>query len=242
MAEGEPCIKVNAGVSLKINEGVVKATESHGGKGIVLEDDSTLHMVNVHLTNFKRGAIRSDDTSNVNVKVEGCKVTENHAGSGPINIKNSAGSNLTIIDSVFANNTNSNHGGAVYFEDSGCLIIKNSEFIFNTAGRHGGAISMKGEKLSISSSLFISNKGAHGILFVKDITSEGVIESTKFVDNKATADGGGIYLHYGTSKVTVESDVILQGNVAGNQGNGIYCKPGSGASVLVTKTDDIKNC
>ena len=73
---GGACIKVKDGASLTINGGNMVGIKGHkGGKGIILEEGATLHMVGVNLANFKSGPIIADQASNVRIELESCALT-----------------------------------------------------------------------------------------------------------------------------------------------------------------------
>lgn len=136
-------------------------------------------------------------------------------------------SNLTVINSLFANNTASPTGG-IYFVN-GNLNITNSTFTncISLNGGDGGAIHMKRGTLYISGSLFDGNMAragsstalgsAGGSIFAYR-TNAYLINST-IKNSLASEFGGGVFV---SGNLTMINSSIIN-NTAG-YGSGVYCE------------------
>ena len=120
-------------------------------------------------------------------------------------------SNLTIIDSIFLNNSvfYFSNGGGIY-NDGGQVLVRNSTFKNNYAISYslGGAIYNNSGELEIEDSKFFANLaiGAGGGI-VNNITGTLTIKNSDFISNSASFDfgispfGGGALNNQGRAEV-----------------------------------------
>ncbi len=157
-------------------------------------------------------------TSTINI--ENSKFSGNKASLGGA-IRN-LNSNLTVKNSTFTGNKavdrNIGNGGAIYIDgargDGGQIIIQNSSFASNSATSYGGAILnsiYNNNKTTISNSQFITNTVGGG--------SKG--QGGAIWSNGDPATGGHWKLNKNTTTLSI-TDVTVAGNVASQQGGGIF--------------------
>jgi uncharacterized repeat protein (TIGR01451 family)/CSLREA domain-containing protein len=134
-------------------------------------------------------------------------------------------SRLNINDSLFtANHTlGSDSGGALFNYRSnslngGGVFIVRSTFTNNEAGR-GGAIASDG----------LGSNGAESTIRIED---------SAVIDNRASSDGGGLYLNQ-SSDATFRNSTV-SGNIAGNNG-GAFASIGSGSDVQLLNSTIVYN-
>ena len=141
-------------------------------------------------------------------------------------------------------------GGTIYFNDSGKLTVLNSVFRNNTASQ-GGAICVRNFSFSIPvGATFISNSNFMGNTANKGgaITIETPVVTTSTVtilnsllkNNSSTQHGGGLY-YYGHSFATLNIDTSsFIGNNAGDNGGGIYMRT-SANGIMNMRGAEIRN-
>ena len=151
----------------------------------------------------------------------------------------SVNSSLNFDSTVLVNNWGANGGGISMSKST--MVIQNSTFIHNFANRNGGVIyaSMK-PVLYIKSSQFKNNSALDGAVMRIDSTQQELqIEKCEFLYNRATADGGVIYVFSLHTNIKINVN-IMQSKFISNKamGNGgvIYHK--SYDSQLVIEEND----
>ena len=107
-------------------------------------------------------------------------------------------------------------GGAIYNATTATLMIDSSSFTNNTAS-NGGAIDNTGS-VNISDTTLANNVAAQGGAISNYQNSTLTIQASTLADNSSTWDGGSIF-NYGNLFLY---DSTLAGNVASNEGGGIY--------------------
>ena len=117
----------------------------------------------------------------------------------------------TILDYIFSANTATNEGGAVYLDDTNCLLQR-CELRNNSAAGGGGAI--YGRSL-VADCLVVSNQASSGGGLYGMSTMQ--IERTVVQSNLAN-NGGGLY---GAGTV-IARNCLFTGNTATNRGGGFY--------------------
>ena len=136
----------------------------------------------------------------------------NETASDDFNLNGAAitAPSITIIDSIFAENTADGDGGAISaFND---VTVNSSTFTGNVSGCVGGAISA-GNDVTVNSSTFTSNvSGCEGGAIYAD--DDVTVSSSVFTRNVANDYGGAIDL-YGD---LVVSGSTFRGNEAGDGG------------------------
>ena len=155
--------------------------------------------------------------TNGNLTVLGSAFSGNSArfGGGAIR-QYPAGREVTIVDSVFANNHAAEEEGGALSLSSGALITRSS-FRNNSAGDgyDGGAV-FSGGALNISSSSFTGNHSLYngGAVMAANVT----VVATTFSNNSAVNDGGAIY---SDTDVTATQSTFTQ-NTSDDYGGAIY--------------------
>ena len=105
------------------------------------------------------------------------------------------GYNVTLTDCTLGNNTTTRNGGAVY--------VRRTDD------------SSKGASLTITSSTFSNNSAVHGgAIFAEEGASVAIKEGSVFSSNKATNNGGGIYVYDLEIKGTAAQKVLFKKNTA----------------------------
>jgi predicted outer membrane repeat protein len=94
------------------------------------------------------------------------------------------GLNITVTDSIFAENSADGNGGAIRGVN---VTVSNSVFLRNRAGESGGAI--KADNITITDSTFVGNTAGEGGGALYSLESTTVTGST-FKNNHATGPGG----------------------------------------------------
>lgn len=130
---------------------------------------------------------------------------------------------VTIYSSTFRNNKCNSGGGALELLDNHPSIsIWNSSFISNMAVISGGGsmlISMGNANIMIANSLFMSNEGPTGGIYIDNGNIGIQIISCEFLENRATSDGGALILQSSNADVHI-TNCLFRGN-SGYRGGGI---------------------
>ena len=144
------------------------------------------------------GAIVCDNNLFVNNSV----FSDNRAGinyCGGAIYCGKSGKNITIINSIFENNTvfgGYGEGGAIYFE-YGNLIVNNTNFTKNRVLGYGGAVYIDSKYDPIfTSCIFEENTAEYGgAIYYDKYSDEAELKISKctFNKNEAEVDGGAIY-------------------------------------------------
>lgn len=145
----------------------------------------------------------------------------NIAGNSPHGIGNSRTGDLTIIDSILADNTAGENMSGGGIENEGSLTIVGSTFSNNAASRYGGGIyNTYDGSLVVMSSTFANNTAASGG-GIYNATGQMSVANSTFSGNAATSQGGGIY-HASPypEYVTVTNSTFA--NNSASQGGGIF--------------------
>ena len=172
------------------------------------------------------GAIRSLE----GLAVLDCTFDGNVASSqgGAISVNAGKGA-VTIKNSHFTDNTSGTFGGAVLARSAKAVTLSGSVFADNTAVGGGGAYLLAdavSAKIAVTGCVFSGNSaqtGAAGALWIdgndSDSRSSKVsLVTSRFLDNDAATDGGGLFLRSGAVSL---SGVIVSGNTAAGGGGGL---------------------
>jgi len=158
-----------------------------------------------------------------------CSSTLGATGGGAVNNSNSA--DLTLLDSLLADNTADQDGGAIVNGQNGRLSIRNTRIENNTADRNGGGISaesVNGAVDSILENVDVSGNISQGVRGGGlDLSNLPItIRGSRILDNYARDGigmGGG--MSYRSTSATVNPVRIEETTVDGNHsgdGGGIY--------------------
>ena len=185
------------------NKSTLTITDSRGG-GIITGGYAT-----------RGGGIHIDATSKC--IINGGSISGNKASDGGGIFVRGV---LEMNGGSIMNNEASSTGGGIYVEDTGTMQIENAEILLNKASDDGGAI-----RLHLKSDASINNctmSGNHssdkgGAINMDASGKTLTITNTKIEQNDSKDDGGGIYLHAGTIKMTGGS---LSNNTSNNDSGG----------------------
>ncbi|MEL6815391.1 MAG: filamentous hemagglutinin N-terminal domain-containing protein, partial [Cyanobacteria bacterium J06598_3] len=122
----------------------------------------------------------------------------------------------------------SDFGGGLF--STGALRVSDSLFEDNRVNGLGGAIASFGNLLNVSNTQFINNQAQTGGAIAVKNTTLTLTDASQFIGNQA-GSGGALY-GLDSPAITIENNVLFQGNTATDDG---------GAIQLTTSTLDIRN-
>lgn len=135
---------------------------------------------------------------------------------------------LTVVNSIISGNTASNDGGGIYVQTNGKFTMTATTVTGNTAEDGGGLYLEVAGGISITNSTISGNTATSGkgggayisTLVSTNLTAKFLIKDTTIVGNRATGNGGGLYLAPDGRDISVINSTIT-GNTAGINGGGI---------------------
>ena len=135
---------------------------------------------------------------------------------------------LTVVNSIISGNTASNDGGGIYVQTNGKFTMTATTVTGNTAKDGGGLYLEVAGGISITNSTISGNTATSGkgggayisTLVSTNLTAKFLIKDTTIVGNRATGNGGGLYLAPDGRDISVINSTIT-GNTAGINGGGI---------------------
>lgn len=220
--EVENCIFQN-------NSAVASAGAIQVGAGILIAENSLFTANNAK----NGGAIRAATATKITINK--CEFGDDEKGNEASNDGGAfynQSTNVTIVDTKFANNISSNRGGAVY-NNAGVIVVKNSEFTGNVAITSGGAIqsassgvlrliASNDDKIN-SLAVFMNNESqgtadnnGGGAINVTNGTIE--INGYRFENNQAKLYGGAVRVSGSSRTIT---GATFEGNfTTGAKGHG----------------------
>ena len=162
-------------------------------------DIGSLTMNGNSVTKYEGGAMYV--TSQATVEVDDLTASENSSvDGGAIGVKNT-GAKLTVNKTaVFADNTATELGGALYVFESASAVFADTvtdvRFIGNEAGTNGGAIAV-----NTAGAVELSGKASaeNTNITLGDNDTVSVGTTVMFVNNKANTSGGAVYTYTGAS-------------------------------------------
>lgn len=170
------------------------------------------------------GAIGNEGT----LKIVDSVIRDNSADGSGGAIYN-LGGNVTIENSTFQKNSSGNRGGAIHNDDGFVTISDASVFDSNRASGSGGAIYNDEGTTQVRLTSFISNSAGeryspsggaiYNFINYDDDEDELTIESSTFLNNAASENGGAIYNCCGNLSIANSTFV---GNTAGESGGALY--------------------
>jgi len=136
-----------------------------------------------------------------NVVLDGLSVINGNSLTYGAGLDNRA-STVTINNSTFANNNDTNGGGGAITNIGGTLVINNSTFYNNSAGggNSGGAVESSGT-LTIQNSTFANNSSTNLGGAVSFVGTTLTIKNSTFSGNNATTNGRTFYLTAGATHI-----------------------------------------
>ena len=252
LSNGDPETYFPPNVSLNIGGLPVTSTTSHGG---AILNKGDLIITNSIISNNQVEGIGGGIFNEGNLNITNSRIDSNKAllkvvsgitdgdGGGIFNHNG----NLTIQNSILANNMVEIHGGALY-SNGGTVSIVNNVISGNQSNDRGGAIFNNGGDVTVEGSSIYSNevKGKDGGGIFNDpsiLFGDGnlTVKNSTIANNRAHGDGGGLYnriTSWGNSTMTLINSTIA-GNVADSDNNGIGDGGGlfrQGGDVIVQNT------
>ncbi|MEL7484198.1 MAG: hypothetical protein AAFN41_07570 [Planctomycetota bacterium] len=144
---------------------------------------------------------------------------------------NGTGSNVTVTDSSFVNNSTNLNGGGLYFNGS-VTEVSGCTFVNNTAELGGGLLYLGGASGTLSDSTFdgnTSNDDGGGVA-VFDSTID--IDRCRVINNRSFGWGGGVLFQGGGGGPVVVSNSLIAGNRASLFGGGVHVFNGNDLRVV----------
>ena len=158
------------------------------------------------------------------IAIENCNFTQNEAAYGGAIY--TQGSNTSVFDSSFSDNSATSLGGAIYTQGNNTGVF-DSSFSDNSATSLGGAIYIRGNYTKVYDSLFSSNSANSmgGAIYL--YANRAVISNSSFANNSANDCGALAVL----GNENVISNSTFDDNVAIRYYGAIYCS-GKDCSLL----------
>ena len=151
-----------------------------------------------------------------NVMFDNCTFSGNSSSSssgGAVYVQNDS-INLTILNSIFENNSSQNDGGAIGVFASQTTVIENCDFLFNTSTDFGGAINLFEDSvdianLSVLNSTFILNQAGNQGGAISTGDADASFVSCLFGENltMGNSTGGALSLNASDSN-TVDVSIL----------------------------------
>ena len=158
------------------------------------------------------------------VTIEGTTFDNNKVSGKGAGIYINAGNNAKVDNCTFANHVITSTGAAIYWGASSDFNITNSHFTNNKASE-GSTVYFANSinNINIQDSTFIGNEitGSHGGALDATRTSTLFIGGSIFDGNKATQNGAGVYIPYGSMKATITNSTFANHTING-EGAAIY--------------------
>jgi len=160
--------------------------------------------------------------------ISNCVITGSSCATDGGGIYASRYTSLTIVDCTVAGNAASNDGGGL--SSSYGLTIDRCAFSGNAATNSGGAIHCNEHEVTVIKNSTVSGNnslyggwndiyGGGGIYF-RNLDTNAYVYNCTVVSNVANKNGGGFYLHSGTTPWIYST--IIAGNTDGGSSNDVY--------------------
>lgn len=217
-------------VNIKMNRGTLSGNKAAYGAGVYTykadvtndaDSEDVISMSN-NIASVNGGAICVDGGKNITLYKNNMISNSAQNGAG-IYISGESGLNVTFNGTtLMQGNSASVNGGGVYINGGNLNINDNSQLIENTAiSGNGGAVYIGAGGMTVAENkiaVFESNSSAQGGgAFISGGTLN-VKGDIHIEDNKATNEGGGIYVNSGDVSL---ADCYVSGNKAGYDKDGI---------------------
>lgn len=158
------------------------------------------------------------------VTIEGTTFDNNKVSGKGAGIYINAGNNAKVDNCTFANHVITSTGAAIYWGASSDFNITNSHFTNNKASE-GSTVYFANsiDNINIQDSTFIGNEitGSHGGALDATRASTLFIGGSIFDGNKATQNGAGVYIPYGSMKATITNSTFAN-HIINGEGAAIY--------------------
>lgn len=142
------------------------------------------------------------------------------------------------LEDVILRNNDADDGGGVYLDAYSAPTFVRCTFTGNDAWAWGGALIGSGQSTFTMEDCELRSNVAYvgGGIFLSYTTPSFI--GTRFIENSATAYGGGLFFGYHQSPADIASDCLFQGNLAGTWGGGLYCKLATAHLAFCTFADN----
>ncbi|KZX11122.1 DUF11 domain-containing protein [Methanobrevibacter filiformis] len=202
--------------------------EQDGAAGAIMHDGSGLIIINTTFTgNYAAHAGAIDNRNGGNTLITNCTFIGNHVTTHGGAINNHANIlNVTVIDSVFINNTAGDRGGAMDIQNTP-MNVTNCTFVNNSAVNSGGAISCTSQRTNITFAEFDGNSAKTGGAIYVSGGSYLNVFSSNFINNRATVSAGALYSS-GGSYVVVNYNRFYRNTLNGNTEGAVYFSSSNG--------------
>ncbi len=184
-----------------------------------------------HYANNHGGAIY---TSNCRVCSENNSFIQNYANyhGGAIYMYSS---HLTLVNTIFTNNTARNrNGGGLYFRNDN-ITITNSSFIGNRAITGGGLYVDNADSVTHNGNTFIQNNG--GGVYISNANSI-IINRNRFEQNRRGGSGGGECI-VRVINITSSNNIFAANDASAGSGGGMYI--GSSNTIITNNNNYVGN-
>ena len=188
-----------------------------GTEQVVLDSLQIRNATNTAGDGFGGGVFFDGSTGNSKLGLRGVRLLNNVAGDGAGLYQ--LGGTTAIVRSALVNNqaTGAAGSGGGALLANGRMTVRESIFQGNTSVRAGGGIEVGGQ--AAAASLFVSDTD-----FLGNVTGRG---------NAAPGNGGAI--HTSNARSLAIRDGLIRGNVAANEGGGVWINDGDRLSVAGTE-------
>ena len=188
----------------------------------VLSRDVTLENINFINAKSGNGAIYWTGASGniTGCTFENCNSTTRSAGAIFWDSTNGVINNCNFTN-CRATASGTQHGGGGAIHISAHVEVNNCNFINCSSVKYGGAIHLQGGSPEIRNCTFVNCSSENGGAIHVHTPNVVIYEST-FIDNKATSDGGAIYVSWEIADNELIFSCIFQNNTANNNAGAVY--------------------
>jgi predicted outer membrane repeat protein len=210
---------VSEDLTIEGNGATLERSDAPGTPAFVIlaADAASLTVSRLSFRNGDGGISMSGGALTVN----GGTFTANTAADGGAISQLTAGGNGPVVsDASFIDNRATDSGGAIYDGDAqfGFANVTDCTFSGNEAANFGGAISDFSEGEGVTGSVFLGNRAGDGGALYLDPDGEDYLSHDVLEGNSASGNGGAVYSQFG---LDVDNSKFAD-NHAGDQGGGLY--------------------
>ena len=250
----------NVGATLTVNGGRIESNVANRAGGGIEDASGSGTVVTVTDTRINRNVVNTAPGNGGGVHVgsdgdfflTGGTVDKNMAGQEGGGLWNGAGtmtvSGTLIRDNIAKGDAADNGGGGVYNNGMGTVLLKDNVRLFGNkatgaSGSGGGILNNMGATLKIMDSQVSrneANRAGGGIEDASGAGSDFTIMNSSIDDNivnTAPGNGGGIHIG-GDGSLTLTGGTV-NGNMAGQEGGGIWNGAGTTTLNRVTLRDNV---
>jgi len=190
---------IHADDDLRLRKSVVRGNVADDDGGGIDIDGETLLVVANSIVAGNRTTIATGDGGGINgagtgssAVIRSSRVVGNVGGGAGGGVE-AASTMLTILDSTFARNAATDHGGGVHNDAAAAMTIRGSTFDRNRTGDDGGALFADGPPVNVVNSTFSANRadGTGGAIHARD-GADVSLNAVTVARNVADADADGL--------------------------------------------------